>query len=150
MKTTTIEQLEAAMSKVKELVLQVIQSTAQDIKKLTAADVGAAPANHTHTAAGIGAAPASHTHVSATSVTIPKTGWGSDSTATYPKYYDIAVSGVTASDRANVDIAPAALSTAAACGLCPTCETLAGKIRLRAVKVPAASMAATYWVEKGA
>lgn len=83
------------------------------------------------------------------SVTIRTTGWGSDSTAVYPKYYDIAVSGVTEKDWACVDISPAALSTAAACGLCPACETLAGKIRLRAVSVPAESMAANYWIEKG-
>lgn len=83
------------------------------------------------------------------SVTIRTTGWGSDSTASYPKYYDIAVSGVTEKDWASVDISPAAQPTAAACGLCPACETLAGKIRLRAVSVPAASMAANYWIEKG-
>ncbi|MCM1236292.1 MAG: hypothetical protein NC489_39935 [Ruminococcus flavefaciens] len=136
MKTTTETQLEAAMQKIKGLLSQIIQATAKDIKALTAADVGAAAANHTH--------------ISATSATIQKTGWKSDSTATYPNYYDIAVSGVTASDRASVDIAPAALSTAADCGLCPACETLAGVIRLRAVSVPAAAMAATYWVEKGA
>lgn len=87
---------------------------------------------------------------SAVAVTLPVSGWGSDSTADYPRYYDITVSGVTARDRANVDIAPAALGTAAACGLCPTCETLAGKIRLRARTVPAAAIAAEYWIEKGA
>jgi len=87
---------------------------------------------------------------SAVAVTLPVSGWGSDSTADYPRYYDITVSGVTARDRANVDIAPAALGTAAACGLCPACETLAGKIRLRARTVPAAAIAAEYWIEKGA
>lgn len=135
MKTTTGTQLEAALEKIKAVFAKMAQAWAKDLAALTAEDVGAASE--------------SHTHISATPVTIPKTGWGSDSTATYPKYYDIAVSGVAASDRANVDIAPTALSTAAACGLCPTCETLAGKIRLRAVRVPAASMAATYWIEKG-
>lgn len=83
------------------------------------------------------------------SVTIPAAGWASDSTAGYPQYYDLAVSGVTAKDRAKVDLAPEAQSTAAACGLCPTCETLAGKIRLRAAKVPTTAMAAQYWIEKG-
>ena len=29
-------------------------------------------------------------------VTIPATGWGSDSTSGYPKYYDISAAGVTA------------------------------------------------------
>lgn len=131
----TETQLEAAVQKVKALIQQVIQSTAQDIKKLTAADVGAAPA--------------SHTHISAVSVTIPTTGWGSDSTAIYPKYYDIAVTGATASDRASVDISTASIGTAIACGLCPAAETLAGKIRIRAASVPTAALTANYWIEKG-
>lgn len=84
------------------------------------------------------------------SITIPKTGWGSDSTATYPKYYDIAVTGVTTSDRASVDIAPTSMSAAVACGLCPVTETLTGKIRIRAASVPTATMTANYWIEKGA
>lgn len=83
-------------------------------------------------------------------VTIPADGWDSDSTETYPKYYDIAATGITASDRASVDIAPASMSTAVACGLCQTTETLDGKIRIRAVSVPTASMTANYWIEKGA
>ena len=84
------------------------------------------------------------------SITIPKTGWSSDSTATYSKYYDVAVTGVTASDRAHVDIAAAAWAAAIACGLCPVTETLAGKIRIRAASVPAATISANYFVEKGA
>ncbi len=83
------------------------------------------------------------------SITIPTTSWNSDSTATYPKYYDVAITGVTASDRASVDIASAAWSTAIACGLCPITETLAGKIRIRAATVPTAAMSANYWIEKG-
>ncbi len=78
------------------------------------------------------------------SLTIPASGWSSDSTATYSKYYDVAVSGITASDRASVDLAPASAATAVKCGLCPACETLAGKIRIRAVSVPTASMTANY------
>ena len=84
-----------------------------------------------------------------TPVTIPTTGWDSDSTTGYPKYYDIAAAGVTAADRADVTIAPGSLGTAYACGLCPTCETFAGKIRLRAANVPSAAIAAEYWVERG-
>ena len=85
----------------------------------------------------------------AVSFTIPKSGWASDSTADYPQYYDIAVSGVTAKDRADITVAPAGLKTAADCGLCPSSETLAGKIRLRAVSVPAKTISAVYWLEKG-
>lgn len=86
---------------------------------------------------------------SAASVTIPTTGWGSDSTAGYPAYYDITVAGVTVKDRANVTIAVGSLATAEACGMCPTNETLAGKIRIRAVSVPTAAISAEYWIEKG-
>lgn len=83
------------------------------------------------------------------SITIPTTGWSSDSTADYPLYYDFDIADVTEDDHVIVDLPPASLSAAAACGLCPACETLAGKIRLRAVNVPAASMTASYWIWKG-
>lgn len=83
------------------------------------------------------------------SCTIPVSGWASDSTADYPKYYDISVSGITNKDRATVTLAPASLSIAAKCGLCCTCETLNGKIRLRAKSVPTVAMTAEYWIEKG-
>ena len=82
-------------------------------------------------------------------VTITITGWGSDSNANYPRYYDITAEGVTANDSADVVISPSSVGTATACGLCPVTETLAGKIRIRAVSVPSASIAAQYWVGKG-
>lgn len=82
-------------------------------------------------------------------VTIPITGWGSDSTEGYPNYYDIAVSGATAKDRAEVTLAPSGMETAVRCGICQTCETLTGKIRLRAASVPASEIAAEYWIEQG-
>lgn len=82
-------------------------------------------------------------------ITIPAAGWAEDETADYPHYCDIPVDGVTAQDRAKIDLAPAAQGTAAACGLCPSCETLEGKIRLRAAIVPVAAMAAECWIEQG-
>lgn len=86
----------------------------------------------------------------AVAVTIPTSGWSEDaSSASYPKYYDIAVAGVTASDRAEITIAPGSLGTAKACGLCPTNETLAGKIRVRATSIPEAAIAAEYWIADG-
>lgn len=85
----------------------------------------------------------------ALSVAIPVTGWSSDSDANYPKYYDIAVPGVTAADRAEVTIAPGSIGTAIDCGLCPTNETLAGKIRIRSASVPKAAISAEYWIENG-
>lgn len=85
-----------------------------------------------------------------TAVSIPVSGWGTDnSIATYPKYYDIAVSGITAKDRAEITIASGSLDEAKACGLCPTNETLEGKIRLRSSSVPTMSIAVEYRVEKG-
>lgn len=86
---------------------------------------------------------------SVVSFTIPTNGWSSDSNASYPKYYDIAVTGVTAKDRAEITIAPGSLDTAKACGLCPTNETLTNKIRVRSASVPTATIAAEYWIENG-
>lgn len=76
------------------------------------------------------------------SMTIPTTGWSSDNTAVYPYYYDFAVQGITADNRAEVTLAVSSLQAAADCGICPTNETIAGYIRLRAMSVPTASMVA--------
>lgn len=91
--------------------------------------------------------------LSAVSVTIPTSGWASDSTGGYPYYYDITAEWydwVSARDRATVVIAPASMSTAVACGLCPVCETLTDKIRIRAASIPTAVLSAVYYIEKGA
>lgn len=80
--------------------------------------------------------------------TIPAAGWSSDTNA-YPKYYDITAASVTATDEVRVNLDPVSVSAAVACGLCPTCETLAGKIRLRAMKVPAAAIAVKYRIQTG-
>ena len=81
-------------------------------------------------------------------VTIPTTGWAQDSGA-YPWYYDIAADGVTTKDRADLALAPASIAAAVACGMCPATETLAGKIRVRAVKTPEAEMRGECRVMKG-
>lgn len=85
----------------------------------------------------------------AAAVTIPTTGWQSDSSGDYPHYYDITAEGVTASDRAEITIAPGSLGTAKTCGLCATNETMAGKIRVRAIQVPAEAISAEFWIEDG-
>ena len=85
----------------------------------------------------------------AVSCTIPTSGWGNDSTKDYPKIYDITVEGLTDKDRAEVTLSLSSLETAVNCGMCQNCETMTGKIRLRAASVPAADIAAEYWIEEG-
>lgn len=81
---------------------------------------------------------------------LPVSGWEEDTTAeAYPMYYDLAVADVTAKDRATVVIAPASQATAIACGLCPTNETIAGKIRFRADMPPAKDISAVYYLDEG-
>ena len=87
---------------------------------------------------------------SAVSIVIPTSEWNHDSTvAKYPFYYDILADSVTEKDRAVVTIAPESMDAAVSCKLCPTNETLAGKIRIRSVSVPAVGIAAEYWIEQG-
>ncbi|MBQ3551700.1 MAG: hypothetical protein IJA35_00860 [Clostridia bacterium] len=87
--------------------------------------------------------------VESVATTISPKGWYTDNTAGYPYYYDIAVTGVTDKDRAEVTIAPESADAAAACGLCATNETIAGYIRIRSVSVPTVQLNAEYRVEYG-
>ncbi len=84
---------------------------------------------------------------------IPRLGWVSDISSDlsdeYPYYCDVSVSRVTANDRASITISPSSQQTAIACGICPTNETLAGKIRIRSRQRPTANIAAEYWIEQG-
>ncbi len=96
---------------------------------------------------------------SAVQFTVPATGWASveiDESGEemadmheYPFYYDLAVDGITAKDRADVTIAPGSVSAATLCGLHPTTETLAGKIRLRSAIRPSENILAEYWLCSG-
>lgn len=84
------------------------------------------------------------------SITIPTDGWHNEleeleesgdeeaeiEDSDYPYYYDIAVTGITADDRAEITVAANSIRAASTCGLCPTNETFAGYIRIRAVSVP--------------
>lgn len=76
-------------------------------------------------------------------------GWVSTSERTYPYCYDIAVAGVTANDRAQITIAPESIEAAINCRLCPTSETLAGVIRLRANCPPETTITAEYEITEG-
>ncbi len=85
-----------------------------------------------------------------TVITIPISGWQGDQSVTdYPVYYDIADKRVTAKDRASVMIAPSSMGDAIACGMCPTCETMVGIIRIRAGSIPTTVISAEYWIEQG-
>lgn len=84
------------------------------------------------------------------SITIPTTGWGIDEASdSYPNYCDIPVAGVTAKGRVDIAIAPGSMDTAIDCGLCPTNETQAGKIRVWARTVPAGAISAEYRLSQG-
>lgn len=74
---------------------------------------------------------------------------GGDVSLAYPFYYDIAATSVTANDRADVAIEPASLYMAGACGFCPTTETLAGIIRVRAQQAPDGDIGVECWITKG-
>lgn len=94
---------------------------------------------------------------------IPTTGWVADEVTPdpedggeievgqdlqYPQHYDIAAQ-VTENDRADVIIETASLRDAGNCGICPTTETLAGKIRVRAQKAPDKEIRVQCWITKG-
>lgn len=87
----------------------------------------------------------------ATPITIPVSGWKSGSSSeAYPYYFDIEDENVTALDRAVVTLSVGSLSEAASCGLCQTCETADGRIRLLSSSEPEADIVAEYWIEQGA
>lgn len=83
------------------------------------------------------------------SVTIPVTGWTDSGSERYPKCYEIVAESVTEADRADIMIAPGSMDTAAKCDLCPTSQTVAGKIRIWAKSVPEAAIAAEYRLNQG-
>ena len=140
-KLTTVTQLKSAAERVKgfvggviETVIGAIEETEQKIPTKVSQlenDSGYKTTDTTYT------------------VTIPVSGWKTDtSVADYPYYYEISASSVTANDLASVIIAPGSQSVAMACGMCPTNETLSGKIKIRARNIPAKSISAEYSTER--
>ena len=80
-------------------------------------------------------------------LTIPNTGWVTDSTVTgYTAYMDVTVSGLTASDVVVVMIAAKSSSVADTACLCGACESMAGKLRIRAKHTPTAALSAVYYI----
>ena len=81
-------------------------------------------------------------------ITIPVEGWISDN-FDYPNYYDIAVEGITEQDRADILFLPESMKTAAESGFFSMTETFDGKIRIRAMTVPAQALSAEVILKKG-
>ena len=73
------------------------------------------------------------------SATIPVTGWSADTNA-YPNYYDLTAAGVTEHDEARVNPDPASVAVM---------EMLDGKIRFRALQVPASAISVRYRIQQG-
>lgn len=82
-------------------------------------------------------------------LTIAGSGWIRTGTGSFPYVCDSAVQGVTGSDRINVTVTESSAQTAMDCGLCPVCESLDGKLRLRAQKAPSADISVEIWIERG-
>lgn len=80
------------------------------------------------------------------SFSIPATGWKTDSSVPgYTNYIDIAISGLTAADYVEVDVAPASSAVARAANFVAT-ESRVGILRLRAASVPTATISAQYHI----
>ena len=85
----------------------------------------------------------------ATTITIASTSsaWKDDDTSSYPIYYDISDDLVSESTRCMVLINPSDMDSAAKCGMCQTCETLDGIIRIRAMQIPSTEIEIEYWLD---
>ena len=82
-------------------------------------------------------------------VTILSNSWQTDDASEWPYFYDIAIAGVTDKHRGDVIIAPESMRAAVDCGLCPTSESRAGEIRIRAKTIPQSNITAVCWAEEG-
>ena len=89
----------------------------------------------------------------ASSITVSAEGWQevtpTNSMGDYDYYYDISNSEIDNSDLPIVTVSPADIATTAECGLCPTCESLNGAIRLYAKTQPEDDIRVSCWVIKG-
>lgn len=65
-------------------------------------------------------------------------------------YVDIAVSGLTANDYAEVNFDRASQSIATEANICSSGETMAGKIRIYAENIPTDALSGEYLITKGA
>ena len=69
-------------------------------------------------------------------VTIPVVGWEEDGSGLYPFRLDIPNEDISVNHTPDIAIEPDSMMTAVMCGLCPTAQTLNGKLRLFAQSVP--------------
>ena len=149
----TLKHLDNAIAVLKQFSADIAAAASAAIKELAAQK---SDTTHKHivsditnlTAANIGAAEASHSHVSTGTVSVPTSGWKSDSTKIFPYYYDLAITGILSTDRVDLIVAIASLDTALKCGLCGITEASAGKVRIRSRTVPTAAISLQYWVMK--
>lgn len=88
---------------------------------------------------------------SAASITILPTDWTQDTTieSEYQYYYDVINAEVKATDLPIVSVAPRSLDVTADCELCPTCESLTGKIRIYSKSLPSDNIVINCWVIEG-
>lgn len=75
--------------------------------------------------------------------------WQKDDNADYPAYCNIPVEGVTTNHRADIIFATTDIEKANACGVSDFTETLAGVVRIRAVKAPEENLTAKICVTIG-
>lgn len=80
---------------------------------------------------------------------VPVSAWAASSDAEFPFTAEIAVSGITAADSADVRFDKFSIKAAGAAGVI-TGETAAGKIILLAEKAPTAALSGVYVITKGA
>ena len=81
------------------------------------------------------------------SCVLPVAGWVRDGPSGYPYRLDVLAEGITGRDRAEVVLEPSSQDTARKCALCPSCETLDGRIRFWATSIPAADIAANGYAQ---
>lgn len=82
-----------------------------------------------------------------TRFTIKAGEWLTDGTEGYPFYYNIPAAGVTAASQANITIAPGSIDVASAAMICPTCETIAGAVRIRCKNNPTGDITGEYSIQ---
>lgn len=120
-KTCTLEKERRGYARTRNYTLSQIKELAEAVDK----DVSAA---YSHTG----------------SITFESASWKSDNTADYPNYYDIAITGVKATDRADIIFINPALADNF--GVSTNTETSADNIRIRAVETPTVDLIAIYWI----